>query len=117
MNRRRNNSIAANPILIGGVTVLVTIVAVFLSYNANHGLPFVPTYKVDVELPDAAGLIAGNEVRISGGHASASSRKISRDHQGRRLDRRAAWSSRSTTPPTAAASTAWSRFGRSRRWG
>lgn len=66
MNRRRNNSIAANPILIGGVTVLVTIVAVFLSYNANHGLPFVPTYKVNVVLPDAAGLIAGNEVRIGG---------------------------------------------------
>jgi ABC-type transporter Mla subunit MlaD len=59
-------SIAANPILIGGVTVLVTIVAVFLSYNANHGLPFVPTYKVDVVLPNAAGLIAGNEVRIGG---------------------------------------------------
>jgi virulence factor Mce-like protein len=66
VNRRRNNSIAANPILIGGVTVLVTIVAVFLSYNANHGLPFVPTYKVDIEIPNAAGLIAGNEVRIGG---------------------------------------------------
>jgi ABC-type transporter Mla subunit MlaD len=66
VNRRRNNSIAANPILIGGVTVLVTIVAVFLSYNANHGLPFVPTYKVDVIVPNADGLIAGNEVRIGG---------------------------------------------------
>lgn len=66
MNRRRSNSIAANPILIGGVTVLVTIVAVFLSYNANHGLPFVPTYKVDVIVPNSAGLIAGNEVRIGG---------------------------------------------------
>lgn len=66
MNRRRNNSIAANPVLIGGVTVLVTIVAVFLSYNANHGLPFVPTYKVDVVVPNSAGLIAGNEVRIGG---------------------------------------------------
>jgi virulence factor Mce-like protein len=66
VNRRRNNSIAANPILIGGVTVLVTIVAVFLSYNANHGLPFVPTYTVDVVVPNSAGLIAGNEVRIGG---------------------------------------------------
>lgn len=69
MNRRRNNSIAANPVLIGGVTVLVTIVAVFLSYNANHGLPFVPTYKVDIVIPNAAGLIAGNEVRIGGARA------------------------------------------------
>jgi ABC-type transporter Mla subunit MlaD len=66
VNRRRSNSIAANPILIGGVTVLVTIVAVFLSYNANHGLPFVPTYTVDVVVPNADGLIAGNEVRIGG---------------------------------------------------
>ena len=46
--------------------MLVTIVAVFLSYNANHGLPFVPTYKLDAELPDAPGLIAGNEVRMGG---------------------------------------------------
>jgi virulence factor Mce-like protein len=66
VNRRRNTSIAANPILIGGATVLVVIVAVFLSYNANHGLPFVPTYKLDVVLPNAAGLIAGNEVRLGG---------------------------------------------------
>ena len=35
--------IASNPVLVGGVTVLVVIVAVFLSYNANQGLPFVPT--------------------------------------------------------------------------
>jgi ABC-type transporter Mla subunit MlaD len=66
MNRRRNMSIAANPILIGSVTVLMVIVAVYLSYNANHGLPFVPTYKVDVVIPNADGLIAGNEVRIGG---------------------------------------------------
>lgn len=66
MNRRRNMSIAANPILIGGVTVLMVIVAVYLSYNANHGLPFVPTYKVNVVIPNADGLIAGNEVRIGG---------------------------------------------------
>jgi virulence factor Mce-like protein len=76
MNRRGrpNMSIAANPILIGGVTVLVTIVAVFLSYNANHGLPFVPTYKVDVVLPNADGLIAGNEVRIGGNRVGAVSK-------------------------------------------
>jgi ABC-type transporter Mla subunit MlaD len=39
---------------------------VFLSYNANEGLPFVPTYDVNVQVPDAAGLVAGNEVRIGG---------------------------------------------------
>jgi virulence factor Mce-like protein len=66
MSRRRNASIAANPMLIGAVTVLVVLVAVFLSYNANNGLPFVPTYDVEVLLPNAAGLVVGNEVRMGG---------------------------------------------------
>ena len=38
-------SIAGNPVLIGAATMLVVIVAVFLAYNANSGLPFVPTYS------------------------------------------------------------------------
>ena len=38
----------------------------FLSYNANNGLPFVPTYDLKVELPDAYGLIKSNDVRIGG---------------------------------------------------
>ena len=38
--------------LIGAATVLVILVAVFLSYNANKGLPFVPTYQVDAEVPE-----------------------------------------------------------------
>ena len=50
----------------GAVTLLVAIVAVFLSYNANSGLPFVPTYDLKAELPNAANLVAGNEVRIGG---------------------------------------------------
>jgi virulence factor Mce-like protein len=52
--------------MVGAVTVLVTIVAVFLAYNANSGLPFVPSYNVSVQLPDAEKLVAGNEVRIGG---------------------------------------------------
>lgn len=58
--------LAANPVLIGGVTVLVVIVAVFLAYNANNGLPFVPTERVTVTLPDAERLVEGNDVRIGG---------------------------------------------------
>ncbi len=38
----------------------------FLSYNANNGLPFVPTYNVKVELPEASGLQPSNQVRIAG---------------------------------------------------
>jgi virulence factor Mce-like protein len=64
--RRGGASIAGSPVLIGALTTLVVIVAVFLSYNANSGLPFVPTYDVSVELPDAANLVDGNDVRIGG---------------------------------------------------
>ena len=46
--------------------MLVTIVAVFLSYNANSGLPFVPTYDLKANLPNAAQLVKGFEVRIGG---------------------------------------------------
>ena len=59
-------SIAGSPVLVGALTVLVVIVAVFLSYNANSGLPFVPTYDVKAELPNAANLVEGNEVRVGG---------------------------------------------------
>jgi virulence factor Mce-like protein len=53
-------------VLVGAVTVLVTIVAVFLSYNANTGLPFVPTYDLKANLPNGAQLVKGFEVRIGG---------------------------------------------------
>jgi virulence factor Mce-like protein len=67
MSRRRGAaSMAGSPVLVGALTVLVVIVAVFLSYNANKGLPFVPTYDLGAELPNAAQLVAGNEVRIGG---------------------------------------------------
>jgi virulence factor Mce-like protein len=64
--RRGAASIAANPVLIGAATTLVVIVAVFLAYNANNGLPFVPTYDLRTEVPNANNLVRGNEVRIGG---------------------------------------------------
>jgi ABC-type transporter Mla subunit MlaD len=60
-------TLAASPTMVGAVTTLIVIVAVFLAYNANNGLPFVPVYRVSVEIPDAARLTNNNEVRI-GGH-------------------------------------------------
>jgi virulence factor Mce-like protein len=66
MRRRGASSIAANPVLIGAATTLVVIVAVFLAYNANNGLPFVPTYDLRAEVPNAQNLVRGNEVRIGG---------------------------------------------------
>ena len=62
----RGAGIAGNPVLIGAATILVILVAVFLAYNANQGLPFVPTYSLKAEVPSAAALVRGNEVRIGG---------------------------------------------------
>jgi ABC-type transporter Mla subunit MlaD len=56
----------ANPILIGAATVLVAIVAVFLAYNANNGLPFVPRYALNVQVRDAQELTFGTEVHLGG---------------------------------------------------
>jgi virulence factor Mce-like protein len=62
----RAGSLAASPTLVGAVTVLIVVVAVFLSYQANSGLPFVPTYRVSAQVPNASTLVPGNEVRIGG---------------------------------------------------
>ena len=67
MSRRTATAaLAASPTLVGAVTVLIAIVAVFLAYNANKGLPFVPAYRVAVEVPNSARLRESNEVRIGG---------------------------------------------------
>ena len=64
--RRGSASIVANPVLVGAVTTLVVVVAVFLAYNANNGLPFVPSRTIFVELPDGAEVNKGVEVREGG---------------------------------------------------
>lgn len=67
MTRGRGTaSIVASPVLIGAVTTLIVIVSVFLAYNANKGLPFVPTYDVSAQVPGGANLVEGNEVRVGG---------------------------------------------------
>lgn len=67
MNRpRRNQSPLASPVLIGALTVLAVIVAVFLAYNANNGLPFVPSYTLNVQVADASELTHGAEVHLGG---------------------------------------------------
>jgi len=65
-NRGGLQGVASSPILVGAVTILVIIVAVFLAYNANNGLPFVSTYNLKVKVPNANALVKGNEVRIGG---------------------------------------------------
>src|SRR5688572_10172441 len=62
-------SLAASPTMVGAITTLIVIVAVFLAYNANNGLPFVPVYRVSAEMCNAARLAPNNEVRIGGARA------------------------------------------------
>ena len=67
MTRRRGaTAIASNPVLVGVATTLVIVVAIFLAYNANAGLPWVPSYRLEAEVPSAANLVRGNEARIGG---------------------------------------------------
>jgi virulence factor Mce-like protein len=64
--RRGTRQLGASPVLIGAVTILVAIVAVFISYSANNGLPFVPSYQLKAEMPNGSKLVKGNEVRAGG---------------------------------------------------
>jgi ABC-type transporter Mla subunit MlaD len=66
MRRSASSGLFGNPVLVGAVTVLVITVAVFLSYNANKGLPFVPTKQLNLQVPNGANLLPGNEVREGG---------------------------------------------------
>jgi ABC-type transporter Mla subunit MlaD len=64
--RATRPSVFGSPVLVGAITVLVVVVGVFLAYNANKGLPFVPTYDVNVHVPSGADLVVGNDVRVGG---------------------------------------------------
>jgi ABC-type transporter Mla subunit MlaD len=64
--RSRRPSALSNPVLVGAMTVLVIMVAVFLAYNANTGLPFVPTDELKVNVASGSDLVPGNEVREGG---------------------------------------------------
>jgi ABC-type transporter Mla subunit MlaD len=68
MRRRttRGPGMLSNPILIGALTVLVTIVAVTLAYQANNGLPFVPKYTLHLQMSDASEVTRNVEVHMGG---------------------------------------------------
>ncbi len=64
--RKAQQSAFANPVLVGAVTLLVLLVAVFLAYNANQGLPFVPTKELKVDIANGSNLVVGNDVDEGG---------------------------------------------------
>ena len=65
----------------------MVVAAVFLSYNANKGLPFTPTYTLEAQLPSASNLAVGNEVLI-GGARVGTVEAIEAERQRRRLEHR-----------------------------
>ena len=64
--RRKPPSVLPNPVLVGAVTVLAVMLAVFLAYTANAGLPFVPTKELRVDVANGANLVVGSDVREGG---------------------------------------------------
>src|SRR4051812_50106215 len=55
-----------SPLLNGVVTLAVIGIAVYLSYTANNGLPFAPTYRIAADVPSAGQLVRHADVRIGG---------------------------------------------------
>jgi virulence factor Mce-like protein len=64
--RKAASAFFDDPILLGTLTILVVAVAVYLSYIAENGLPFIPTYRVNVDVESAGQLIKNADVRIGG---------------------------------------------------
>ena len=76
--RRPTPPIVANPVLVGAVTTLVVVVAVFLAYNANNGLPFVPDAPAQRDVSNGAEPRARATRSARAASASASSPTWSR---------------------------------------
>lgn len=64
--RASSGALAGQPILIGAVTVLIAVVATYLAYGANSGLPFVPGYHVTLNAANAQHLFKDADVRMAG---------------------------------------------------
>jgi ABC-type transporter Mla subunit MlaD len=76
MKRRSGiQGVATSPVIVGAVTVLVVIVAVFLAYNANNGLPFVSTYDLKARVPNANALVKGNSASTRAPNRSPRTRR------------------------------------------
>ncbi|HEY1593509.1 MAG TPA: MlaD family protein [Solirubrobacteraceae bacterium] len=66
MRRSRTPSVLQSPIVVGTVLIVVLGIAVYLSYIAENGLPYVPTYRVNVQVANADEVPKNADVRIGG---------------------------------------------------
>jgi ABC-type transporter Mla subunit MlaD len=58
--------VLGSPILVGTITIVVVAIAVYLSYIAENGLPFVPSYRVNVQVANADEVSKNADVRVGG---------------------------------------------------
>jgi virulence factor Mce-like protein len=64
--RRSPENPFRNPTLVGAMTVLAIVLAVYLAYSANKGLPFLPTSELKVDVRSGADLVVGADVDEGG---------------------------------------------------
>ena len=64
--RRRKPTVLGSNLVLGVVTILVMGLAVYLSYISENGLPFIPTYRVNVQVANADELDKNADVRVGG---------------------------------------------------
>jgi virulence factor Mce-like protein len=64
--RTRPSNPLGSRLVLGVLTIMILLLAVYLSYIAENGLPFVPTYRVSVQVANADELDKNGDVRIGG---------------------------------------------------
>jgi virulence factor Mce-like protein len=64
--KTRRTSVLGSRLVLGVVTILVLGLAVYLSYISENGLPFLPTYRVNVQVVNADELDKNADVRVGG---------------------------------------------------
>jgi virulence factor Mce-like protein len=64
--RRTAENPFKNPTLVGAMTVLAIVLAVYLAYSSSRGLPFLPTTELKVDVSNGANLVVGADVDEGG---------------------------------------------------
>ncbi|HZU60430.1 MAG TPA: MlaD family protein [Solirubrobacteraceae bacterium] len=62
----QKSTVLSSKLFLGVVTILILGLAVYLSYIAENGLPFIPTYRINVQVANADELYKNADVRIGG---------------------------------------------------
>ncbi|HEY1522648.1 MAG TPA: MlaD family protein [Solirubrobacteraceae bacterium] len=64
--RTPGGNVLGSRLVLGVVTIMIIGLAVYLSYIAENGLPFLPTYRVNVQVANADELDKNADVRVGG---------------------------------------------------